>query len=63
MDEWRYYCAAADRANYEKVLNEVISAEDSEPNLRLSNAIAKRQAKRALTKQKMDDCGFAPPSK
>ena len=60
----RYYCAAADRANYEKTLNEVIAAEDSEPNLRLSNAIAKRQAKRALSKQKMDDCGFAaPPSK
>jgi hypothetical protein len=58
----RYYCATADRANYEKTLNEVISAEDSDPNLRLSNAIAKRQAKRGLSKQKMDDCGFAPPA-
>jgi hypothetical protein len=58
----RYYCATADRANYEKTLNEVISAEDSEPNLRLSNAIAKRQAKRGLHKSKMEDCGFAPPA-
>lgn len=57
----RYYCATADRANYEKTLNEVINAEDSEPNLRLSNTIAKRQAKRGLHKSKMEDCGFAPP--
>lgn len=58
----RYYCAVADRDNYEKTLNEVIAAEDTEPNLRLSNAIAKRQAKRSLHKSRMEDCGFAPPT-
>jgi hypothetical protein len=58
MDLSRYYCAKADRENYEKLLNEVIAAEDSKPDLRLSNAIAKRRAKRGLLKAKEEDCGF-----
>ena len=51
-----------DRALYEKTLNEVVSADDPDPNLRLQNAVAKRRAQRALTKPAMEECGFrAPP--
>ncbi len=63
MDLGRYACAKADRDMHEKLLNEVIAAEDTEPNLRLSSTLAKRRAKRGITKQKMEDCGFAPPAK
>jgi hypothetical protein len=58
----KYACAKNDQALYEKVLNEVVSAEDPEPNLRLQNTIAKRRAKRLLTKAAMEDCGFTGPS-
>lgn len=61
----KYACAKADQALYEKVLNEILEAEDPEPSLRLQNAIAKRRAKRALSKTAMEDCGFSvasPPS-
>ncbi|MCW5815101.1 MAG: hypothetical protein KIT84_29010 [Labilithrix sp.] len=57
----KYACAKADQALYEKTMNEIIAAEDQEPNLRLQNAIAKRRAKRGLTKQVMEDCSFPPP--
>jgi len=62
MDLAKYECAQANKENYEKLLNEVIAAEDTVPTLRLSNAIAKRRAKRGLMKQKEDDCGFMSPS-
>jgi hypothetical protein len=58
----RYACAKADQTLYEKMLNEVVSAEDPDPNLRLQNTIAKRRAQRALTKTAMEDCGFRSPS-
>ena len=54
----KYACVKSDQALYEKVLNEVLAAEDPEPNLRLQNTIAKRRAKRALHKSAMEDCGF-----
>jgi len=54
----RYACLKSDRALYEKLLNEVVSAEDPDPEQRLTNAIAKRRAKRYLSKQRMMDCGF-----
>lgn len=54
----RYACAKADQALYEKMLNEAVNVEDPEPNLRLQNTIAKRRAKRALTKAGMEECGF-----
>lgn len=56
----RYACNKNDQALYEKLLNEVLTAEDPDPNLRLQNTIAKRRAKRALTKAGMEDCGFTP---
>jgi hypothetical protein len=58
----KYACAKGDQALYEKMLNEVISAEDPDPNLRIQNTIAKRRARRALTKAVMIDCGFDGPS-
>jgi len=54
----RYACAKSDRALYEKLLNAVLSAGDPDPNLRLQNTVAKRRAKRALSKAAMEDCGF-----
>ena len=58
----KYACSKGDQALYEKMLNDAVSAEDPEPNLRLQNTIAKRRAKRLLTKAAMENCGFAPPA-
>jgi TRAP transporter T-component len=44
----RYYCAAGDRAKYEKTLREVVEAPDVLPEARLPNVIAKRRARRYL---------------
>jgi TRAP transporter T-component len=63
-----YGCLKADRALYEKLLNEVLAADDPDPEQRLNNTIAKRRAKRYLGKQRMVDCGIdmsqasAPPA-
>jgi hypothetical protein len=59
----KYACMKTDQPLYEKTLNEILAAEDPDPNLRLENTIAKRRAKRALSKQAMEDCGFTVPSK
>jgi hypothetical protein len=58
----KYACMKADQPLYEKLLNEILAAEDPDPNLRLQNAIAKRRAKRGLSKGAMEDCGFSVPS-
>lgn len=60
----KYACMKSDQPLYEKTLNEILAADDPDPNLRLQNVIAKRRAKRALSKTAMEDCGFtvaAPP--
>jgi hypothetical protein len=57
-----YACSKNDQALYEKVLNEAVTAEDPDPNLRLQNTIAKRRAKRMLTKAAMENCGFTTPT-
>ena len=54
----KYACAKNDQALYEKMLNEVVNTEDPDPNLRLTNTIAKRRAARGLTKAGMEECGF-----
>jgi hypothetical protein len=54
----RFACVKGDKALYEKMLNEVLQSEDPDPEQRLTNTIAKRKAKRALSKAKMEDCGF-----
>jgi len=53
-----YACMKTDRALYESLLNEVLSATDPDPEQRLVNMLAKRRARRALGKQHMLDCGF-----
>jgi hypothetical protein len=58
----KYACSKNDQALYEKMLNEAVSVEDPDPNLRLQNTIAKRRAKRLLSKSVMEDCGFTAPA-
>ena len=53
-----YACVRAERPLYEKLLNEVLAADDPDPDQRLTNAVAKRRAKRYLGKKTMMDCGF-----
>jgi len=56
----RYYCAVGDKANYERLLNEVLAAPDELPDARLPNTIAKRRARRYLgNKIWQEECGFA----
>ncbi len=54
----RYYCAKVDKENYVKLLTEVVEAGDPLPEQRLSNTIAKRRARRYLSKERMANCGF-----
>jgi tetratricopeptide (TPR) repeat protein len=54
----RYACNKGDKALYEKLINEVLTADDPDPYQRFTNMIAKRRAKRALLKSRMEDCGF-----
>jgi hypothetical protein len=54
----RFACVKGDKALYEKLIGEVLAAEDPDPAQRLTNTVAKRRAKRALSKSVMDDCGF-----
>jgi hypothetical protein len=54
----RYACNKNDRTLYEKLINEVLQADDPDPQQRLTNTIAKRRARRALGKSRMEDCGF-----
>jgi hypothetical protein len=59
----QYACAKQDQPLYEKMLNEVVNSEDPDPKFRLTNTIAKRRAKRALTKPAMEICGFTSAAK
>lgn len=60
-----YACTTANKDLYEQLLNEVLNADDPDPKFRLQNVMAKRRAKRSLTKTFYDDCGFtsAPVAK
>lgn len=53
-----YACVKGDRPLYEQLLNEALTVQDPDPDQRLANLIAKRDARRALGKQRMMDCGF-----
>jgi hypothetical protein len=59
MNYAKYACAKADRALYEKLVREVLSTPLENNELRLQNAVAKRRAKRSLSKASMEDCGFS----
>jgi hypothetical protein len=48
----------SDKPLYEKLLNEVLAAGDTDPQQRLENAIAKRKARRYLGHERMTACGF-----
>ncbi|MEO7329059.1 MAG: TRAP transporter TatT component family protein, partial [Minicystis sp.] len=54
----KYYCTKGDKESYVKTLQEIVDAGDTMPEQRLSNAIAKRKAKRYLGKERMKNCGF-----
>jgi hypothetical protein len=55
----RYYCMKSDQVGYAKMLNEIVSARDPLPTMRLTNLIAMRRARRYLdNKLFQEDCGF-----
>jgi hypothetical protein len=55
----RYACQKGDAALYQSMLNKVLSANDPDPDQRLTNAVAKRAAKRWLGKHRAkDSCGI-----
>jgi len=55
----KYFCVKGDRESYVKTLTEIVEAGDTFPAQRLTNAIAKRRAKRYLGKARMmRTCGF-----
>jgi hypothetical protein len=54
-----YLCLKNDRDGYVKLLTEVVEAGDTLPEQRLTNAVAKRRAKRFLGKKRMArNCNF-----
>jgi tetratricopeptide (TPR) repeat protein len=66
----KYACVKGDAALYQDMLNKVLAAPDPDPYQRLTNAIAKRRAKRWLGKKRAkEQCGIdlaalaAPPAK
>jgi hypothetical protein len=58
----KYACMKGDAALYQDMLNRVLQAQDPDPELRLPNAIAKRRAKRWLSKKRAkEECGIELP--
>ena len=55
----KYACVKGDGALYQDMLNKVLASPDPDPYQRLTNAIAKRRARRWLGKRRAkDQCGF-----
>jgi hypothetical protein len=55
----KYACMKGDAALYQDMINKVLQAPDPDPHQRLTNAIAKRRAKRWLGKRRVKDaCGI-----
>jgi hypothetical protein len=55
----RYYCMKSDQAGYVKTLEDVASAGDPMPVMRLTNLIAMRRARRYLDNRLFqEECGF-----
>jgi hypothetical protein len=58
----KYACVKGDAMLYVQTLEHVLQAPDPDPSQRLQNAIAKRRAKRWLTKRRAkDECGIDLP--
>jgi hypothetical protein len=53
-----YVCVKGDKTHYETLLNEVLAAPDPDPQQRLTNAIAKRRAKRYLSPIHEQECSL-----
>jgi len=53
-----YACGKGDRKLYERLLEEVLVAADPDPGQRLTNAIAKRRARRYLLPVHEQECGW-----
>jgi hypothetical protein len=53
-----YACIMSDKPLYEKLMNEILAAGDTDPQQRLENAIAKRKARRYMGHERMAACGF-----
>ena len=54
----RYHCLQGDQAAYEKLLNEVVTSEETLPGARFLSVLAKRRAKRYLGEKWLTKCGF-----
>ncbi len=55
----KYACMKGDGVLYQDMLNKVLAAPDPDPYQRLTNAIAKRRAKRWLGKKRVkEQCGI-----
>ena len=46
-----YFCAKSDPVGYDKLLREVLAAEDPDPDQRLSNMVAQRRAARVSARE------------
>jgi hypothetical protein len=54
-----YYCMKGDKAKYMSTLKGVLAAGDTFPEQRISNAVAKRKARRYLTNPIwQEECAF-----
>jgi hypothetical protein len=53
-----YWCAKGDKKMYETLLQEVLDAPDPDPQQRLTNAIAKRRAKRYMAPIHEQECSL-----
>jgi hypothetical protein len=54
----QFACTVADKKLYDKLVDEIVAADDPDPNQRLNNTIAKRRAARMKLPKKTADCGF-----
>ena len=51
-------CILGDKGLYDRMLKEVIEANDPDPQQRFNNMLAKRRARRYLSPKRTADCGF-----
>jgi len=54
----QFACTVADKKLYDDMVDEILKADDPDPNQRLNNTIAKRRASRMKSPKKTQDCGF-----